>query len=187
MSDFRRPFRNHFPLELVHKKKNGSNQKTLFILFDTGCNFHWKGYVNMAGKLPQPDCKPRAFFAWHSNCMRCHPKRLPFHGSPAAIQSLNCFSWLTEDSLGARHSWQCSPLATRLQTLLAEEKVREWSAALTIAVKMISRALWRQSDAKPVSSNTRSQSTSIETSASYSPPDWRSGGGPGTSFTVCFA
>lgn len=84
----------------------------------------------MAGKLPQLDCKPRAFFACNTNCVKCHPKRLLLLESPAAIQSLNYLSWPAEDRLDAAHSSPHEPFATHLQRFSADEEAHEWSAAL---------------------------------------------------------
>lgn len=142
------PLETTFHFNLSTRKKKKDQIKRLFILFDTGCNFHWKGYVNMAGKLPQLDCKRRASFAWNTNCVQCHPKRLLFHRGPAAIQSLNCFSRLTEDYLRARHSWQCHlPHACRpswLRTRYASEVLlwlllSKWSPAASEGTVMLSQ------------------------------------------------
>lgn len=84
----------------------------------------------MAGKLPQLDCKPRAFFACNTNCAKCHPKRLLLLDSPAAIRSLNYLSWPAEDCLSAAHGLPRKPFATRLQRLSADEEAHEWSVAL---------------------------------------------------------
>lgn len=124
------PLETTFNFCLSTRKKKASIQKTLFISFDTGCNFRWKGYVNMAGKLPQLDCKPRAFFACNTNCAKCHPKRLLLLDSPAAIRSLNYLSWPAEDCLSAAHGLPRKPFATRLQRLSADEEAHEWSVAL---------------------------------------------------------
>lgn len=142
----------------------------------------------MAGKLPQPDFKSRAFFAWNTNCVQCSPKRLLFHSSPAAIKSLNYIRWLTEDYLRARHSWWCQPLAPCLDLSWTQEGLSSdplgwgesmWVKCCSITVK-ISWGLWRHSNAKPAFS-----STSTETSGSLSLPGWRLGRGPGTFFMVC--
>lgn len=105
MTDFRRPFRNHFPLQLVHKKK--TKQKKQQIKRHDSCYLTQAVISTERDMLTrQVNChsltvNPETFFAWNTNCVQCHPKGLLFRGSPTTIQSLNYLSYLTKDYLRA--------------------------------------------------------------------------------------